>query len=297
MVRLSQLPRQDSKASATYVGEFPGGMGANVAAAFVKLGGTAALYSTVGNDERGRRSLADLVARSVDVSHVVTIDDATFHTIALLDPQGEKSLVEFSTAASSPQWEQIDWLDLEGALVAYSVGSEGAHARRLFQECRRRRITTALDLECADLTDESGLHALLAETDVLLAPARDAEEVAQTASLPDAARSLLALGPSLVAITRGGRGCLVATSDQMLDVPGRSVPVVDTTGAGDCFAGAFLYGFVQGWSARDCAEVATLMAAQSVTAYGCRGRLLSLAELSALPEAADMPILRTVRDE
>ena len=156
------------------------------------------------------------------------------------------------------------------------MGSEGANARRLFQECRRRHITTALDLECADLTDESGLHALLAETDVLLAPARDAEEVAHTASLPDAARSLLALGPSLVAITRGGRGCLVATSDQMLDVPGRSVPVVDTTGAGDCFAGAFLYGFVQGWSARDCAEVATLMAAQSVTAYGCRGRLLSL---------------------
>jgi sugar/nucleoside kinase (ribokinase family) len=70
------------------------------------------------------------------------------------------------------------------------------------------------------------------------------------------------------------------------------VTVVDTTGAGDCFAGAFLYGFVQGWSVGDCAGVANPMAAQSVTVYGCRGNLPTQAELATLPEAADLSTIR-----
>ncbi len=297
MVRVSRLPRPDEKESATLVGEFPGGMGANVASAFVTLGGSAALFSSVGSDDRGRRSLADLEAIGVDVRHVVTTAGATFWTIALLDAQGEKSLVEFSTKAASPQWEQIDWALLDGAQVAYTVGAEGRHACRLFRECRQRGITTALDIESADLADEPTVRALLQETDVLFAPAGYAQAIAATSALPTAARALLAAGPSVVAITRGGRGCLVASADDLFEVPGYAVPVVDTTGAGDCFAGAFLFGHVRGWPARDCAQVANLMAAQSVTAYGCRGHLRTLAQLAELPEAADIPILNKMTDE
>ena len=297
VVRVSRLPRRDEKESATLVGEFPGGMGANVAAAFVTLGGSAALVSSIGNDERGRQSLADLQAIGVDVGHVVTTEDSTFWTLALLDAQGEKSLVEFSTQASSPQWDQIEWSLLDGAKVAYTVGAEGRHACRLFYECRERGITTALDIESADLADEPTLRTLLKRTDLLFAPARYAQAIAQTGSLRKAAGSLLAAGPSVVAITRGNRGCLVASPHDLIEVPGYLVPVVDTTGAGDCFAGAFLYAFVRGWPVRDCAQVANLMAAQSVTAYGCRGHLPNLAQLAELPEAADLSILRKTTSE
>lgn len=292
VARVARLPRADEKESATSVGEFPGGMGANVASAFATLGGVVALVSSVGNDERGRHCLTDLRARGVNVDHVVTIDDATFWTIALLDARGEKSLVEFSTKASAPQWDQVDWALLDGPRVAYTVGAEGRHAGQLFGECRQRGVTTALDVETADLTDEPTLRALLAQTDLLFAPAGYARAIAQTQSLEDAARRLRAAGPSLVAITRGDHGCLVAAGDKLIDVAGHAVTVVDTTGAGDCFAGAFLYGFVQGWPVGDCARVANLMAAQSVTAYGCRGNLLTQAELATLPEAADLSTIR-----
>jgi ribokinase len=292
VARVARLPRADEKESATLVGEFPGGMGANVASSFATLGGRAALVSSVGDDERGRRCLADLRATGVDVEHVLTIADATFWTIALLDAQGEKSLVEFSTRASAPQWERIDWGVLEGVRVAYTVGAEGRHACRLFAECRRRGVTTALDVETADLRDVLTLRELLAQTDLLFAPAGYARAIAQTQSLPQAARRLLDAGPSVVAITGGDSGCLVADGAGLTEIPGHAVAVVDTTGAGDCFAGAFLYGFVRDWPVEDCAAVANLMAAQSVTAYGCRGRLLGLAQLAALPAAAGLEILR-----
>lgn len=268
-----------------------------MAAAFVTLGGSAALVSSIGNDGRGRRSLADLRSIGVDVGHVVTIKDSTFWTIAMLDAQGEKSLVEFSTRASSPQWDQIDWSLLDGAKVAYTVGAEGRHACRLFHECRERGLTTALDIESVDLADEPTLRALLEQTDVLFAPARYAQAIAQTGSLRKAARALLTAGPSVVAITRGDRGCLVASPHDLIEVPGHLVPVLDTTGAGDCFAGAFLYALVRGWPVRDCAQMANLMAAQSVTAYGCRGHLPNLAQLAELPEAADVSILRKTISE
>ena len=292
VARVARLPQADGKESATLVGEFPGGMGANVASSFATLGGRAGLVSSVGDDARGRRCLADLRATGVDVEHVATIADATFWTIALLDAHGEKSLVEFSTKASAPQWERIDWRVLEGVKVAYTVGAEGRHACRLFAECRGRGVTTALDVETADLGDEPALRELLALTDVLFAPAGYARAMARTESLPQAAQWLLGAGPSVVAVTGGERGCLVADGAALTELAGHPVTVVDTTGAGDCFAGAFLYGFVRGWPIGDCARVANLMAAQSVTAYGCRGRLLGLAQLAALPEAAGLEIVR-----
>jgi len=294
LVRVAALPRPDAKQSATLIGEYPGGMGANVAAAFARLGGRAALVSCVGGDERGRRNLADLSAADVDVSRVVTVGGETFWTIALIDDDGEKSLVEFSGEASGPPWGRIDWAVLDGAAVAYTVGAEGGHACELFDQCRARGVTTALDLESADLDDDAMIGALLARTDVLFAPLSYALTAGGTGDESAAVRGLQARGPRLVAVTMGGRGCLVGREgDALVEVPGQEVEVVDTTGAGDCFAGAFLYGLVRGWAPAECGTLATLMAAHSVTAYGSRGRLLGRSELAALPAAAALPLAAT----
>ncbi|NIO69687.1 MAG: carbohydrate kinase, partial [Anaerolineae bacterium] len=59
-----------------------------------------------------------------------------------------------------------------------------------------------------------------------------------------AGRSLLEMGPEIVVITLGAEGCLCLWEDQVIHVPGFRVDVVDTTGAGDAFHGAFLYGLL-----------------------------------------------------
>ena len=292
LVRVARLPRPDEKLSATLIGEFGGGMGANVAAAFARLGGRARLVSSVGDDERGRRSVDELRRLGVDVECTVVGGSGTFWTIALIDERGEKSLIEFPGPASSPPWGRIDWGALDGAVMAYTVGAEGRSAGELFDECRRRGLGTALDLESADLDDAEMMALLLQRADVLFAPASIAQAVTGVA-VEEAPRALLAAGPSLVVVTQGRRGCLLGTREGgVVAVPGHDVRVADTTGAGDCFAGAFLWALVRGWPPDDCARLATLMAAQSVTAYGSRGRLLRLEELAALPAAAELPIDR-----
>ncbi|MDQ3225182.1 MAG: PfkB family carbohydrate kinase, partial [Chloroflexota bacterium] len=72
---------------------------------------------------------------------------------------------------------------------------------------------------------------------------------------------------------RGADGCLVATVGEMLRVPGFSVEVVDTVGAGDSFAPAFIAGWIRGGSLRDSATLANAMGALTVTQRGAGTRI------------------------
>jgi sulfofructose kinase len=87
------------------------------------------------------------------------------------------------------------------------------------------------------------------------------------------------IGPRLVVSTLGERGCLCVTAEGQIHVPGFDVPVVDTTGAGDAFHGAFIYGFLQGWSLERTATFANAVAAMNCTALGGRAGLPRLPEV------------------
>jgi len=83
-------------------------------------------------------------------------------------------------------------------------------------------------------------------------------------------------------VTLGPEGCAYLEGDQPVRVPGFSVDVVDTTGAGDAFHGAHLFGLLQGWDAGETACFANAMAALNCRALGGRGGLPTLAEALAL---------------
>ena len=86
-------------------------------------------------------------------------------------------------------------------------------------------------------------------------------------------QALLALGPSVVVLKLGSEGCLVATTEEVQHVPGFSVPVVDTVGAGDSFAPAFIAGWLRGGTPRDCAVLGNAMGALAVTQRGAGTRI------------------------
>ena len=86
-------------------------------------------------------------------------------------------------------------------------------------------------------------------------------------------------GPGLVVSTLGERGCLCATAEGQSHVPGFEVPVVDTTGAGDAFHGAFIFGLLQGWALERTATFANAVAAVNCTALGGRAGLPRLPEV------------------
>ena len=288
-VQIPHLPTPDEKLWVEVVGEYPGGMGANAAAAFATLGGRAALVAAVGDDERGARSLAELSARGVDLRSVVQVEGPTFWTLALLGEGGEKSLLQFQTPALHVPWKRVDWAILDGAMFAHTVADEGEGNLQLIKEAQSRGVKVSIDFEPTSLSLDLRDAMFRAAAVVFTTPAGLAS-LGGPVDLEDAAGWLLTHGPRTAIITLGREGCLVATATEMSRIPGTPVEAVDTTGAGDCFAGAFLWGLSLGYSASESGRLANAMAAASTTALGSRGNLLSLGELAAMPELAAMSL-------
>jgi ribokinase len=86
----------------------------------------------------------------------------------------------------------------------------------------------------------------------------------------DILRALAAFGPRCVGLTQGAAGSALWHQGEIIDVPGFPVEVVDTTGAGDVFHGAFLCGLLRGWEARDILQFANAVSALKCTSLGGR---------------------------
>jgi sugar/nucleoside kinase (ribokinase family) len=85
----------------------------------------------------------------------------------------------------------------------------------------------------------------------------------------------------LAALTRSEKGCVILDGDEVHVVDAEPAErVVDTTGAGDLFAGGFLYGHAQGRGAYDCGRIGAIAAAEVISHYGARPET-SLADLVA----------------
>jgi len=86
------------------------------------------------------------------------------------------------------------------------------------------------------------------------------------------------MGPRVVVVTRGAGGALARGGGATVKVDGLRTPVVDTTGAGDCFIGSFLTRLLDGWSLSDTTRFAVAAASLSIGAVGSRSRLPTHAE-------------------
>ncbi|MBA3687535.1 MAG: carbohydrate kinase family protein [Chloroflexi bacterium] len=289
-VEIPRLPGPDEKLWVEIVGEYPGGMGANAAAAFAALGGRAALVASVGDDERGTRALAELTERGVDLAGVAHLDAATFWTLALLAERGEKSLLQFATPALRVPWASVDWSILDGAMFAHTIADEGDGNLRLIAEARQRGVMVSVDIEPVTLEAEMRDQLLRGAQVVFTTPAA-LQSLGAPRGPEVGAAWLIERGPRIVVVTLGHDGCFVATSSaEAAQIAGIDVEARDTTGAGDCFAGAFLWALSRRRSALEAGRLANSMAALSTSALGSRGNLVGLAELAGRQELAGLGV-------
>jgi ribokinase len=143
---------------------------------------------------------------------------------------------------------------------------------RLVDDFRRHTgALVALDTqEDYILGNEPAVRALIARTDVFLPSAVEVRQLLGHEDWDVALPALAALGPRIVVAKRGGEGCTVYEADagRMTHVPALPAAVVDTTGAGDSFCGAFLATLLRGGDAVAAARAGTAAASFTVADYG-----------------------------
>ena len=281
--RIGAFPPRPTKVRALEHVESGGGMAANAAAAIARLGGKVELWSRVGADEAGRRIKSGLRRAGVDVRYVESFDDGRSSTSAIIvDGKGER-LVVGTRDINMPAG--TSWLPLErigsAALVLADLRWLEA-VRVVFARARSAGIPTILD---ADLGGRDALTDILALTDYAIFSEEALSDYLPDMDLQARLDRVMLLGPRHAGVTLGERGYTWRDPFGGGKCPSFKVDVVDTTGAGDAFHGAFALALSEQRPIADCARVACAAAALKCTRLGARSGQPNRPELEAFMQS------------
>ena len=279
LIEVDRLPTRDGKVNGVVKQRAPGGMAGNVAAAIARLGSRVRVLGRVGDDADGAFAVENLEQVGVDTSFVSRLDGvATFSCISLLTPDGEKSLVKLMTSAYRPEASDVTRAALNGVrhLHLTSVG-DPALCRRVVDAARSCGATASLDIERADCPEVPA---------ILLDAVKGFDLVfcnAESRAFVDAAlRRPLAGLIAAVVTTLGAEGAQVETREGRISSPGFTPKILDTTGAGDCFAAACIHArLAAGLDWKEALRFANCAAAISTTGLGAQSALPTADQVAA----------------
>ena len=256
-----------------------GGSAANTIIAIVQLGGKAYYSCKVASDEYGHFYLQDLQAEGVATNpHPQTSAGKTGKCLVMVTPDAERTMNTYLGITATYSEENIDyrqlaqsqWLYIEGYLVASPEGKEAAIKARKFAQAMG--VKTALTLSDPAMVQyfHSGLVEMIGDkVDLIFCNEKEAYGFLGVASLEDACREMQKYATQFV-ITLGERGAFIFDGKDFELISPYGTTAVDTNGAGDMFAGAFLYGVTNGLNLAQSGKLAARAAAEVVSKFGPR---------------------------
>ena len=256
-----------------------GGSAANTIIAIAQFGGSAFYSCKVADDDNGRFYLQDLRAAGVDHREAGALPAGiTGKCLVLITPDAERSMNTFLGISATLAPEDLApaaiadsaYVYIEGYLVTSPTGRAAAiRARELAEQ---HGVKTALSFSDPGIVGyfRDGLREMLGNrVDLLFCNRDEALSWAQTDDIEQAIASLKTVANTF-AITLGADGALVYDGHHLHEIAPHRVQAVDTNGAGDMFAGAFLYGITQGQDFATAGRLASIAAATVVADFGPR---------------------------
>jgi sugar/nucleoside kinase (ribokinase family) len=257
-----------------------GGSAANTIIAVSYFGGKSFYSCKVANDALGDFYIRDLKAAGVDsnLGNVACKPGITGKCLVMVTPDAERTMNTFLGITETFSVEELqhsaltdsEYLYIEGYLVTSPSGRHAAIEARKIAE--QNGVKTALTFSDPAMVKffRDGLAEMLGKrVGLLFCNEHEAKTWAGSDSLDDAVKALKQVADTF-AITLGGKGALVYDGKHCIDIAPHAIRAVDSNGAGDMFAGAFLYGITHGHSFFEAGNIASLAAARVVSQFGPR---------------------------
>lgn len=286
-----------SKLRITHHAVSPGGQTTTALCTCVAMGLEATYIGATGNDDNGERLRDELINRGVDVGQTAIRDsNNAFAVILITEGQGERVVLWDRNPDLDLEPEEIDPHVIRAARLLHVDDVDENAAIRAAVIAREGGVPVTSDIERVGArTDEllravtipifaeHVLQALTGEADF----ERGLRAVRKAKVLSDAASSQSG-NPrhDIVCVTLGARGAMLLHGDQIHHQRGLPVDVVDSTGAGDVFRGAFIAALLRGDTPQDILRFANTAAAISCTRRGAISGIPTLAEIRALTATA-----------
>ena len=266
-----------------------GGQAANTVIASAQFGGQGFYSCKVAKDPIGNFYFQDLQDNGVDsnLQKQDREDGVTGKCLVLITPDAERSMNTYlgitSTIAKSEVFPDVirnsKYLYMEGYLVASPSGKEAAvYARKIAEAAGIKTALTFSDVNMVKFFKE-GLYEMMGDgVDLLFCNESEAEAFTGESDISKSREILKSLAKTFV-ITQGENGALVYDGKEYIRIDAHKVKAIDSNGAGDMYAGAFLYAITNGFSFEQAGKLASLAAARVVSQFGPRLKTLEVLEI------------------
>ena len=257
-----------------------GGSAANTVIGVNQFGGKSFYSCLVAHDDLGKFFLEDMKRNGVDTN--LTYDDCpqghSGRCLVMTTPDADRTMNTFLGMSSFMSVDQVDenaiknskYAYLEGYLVASPKGTDALlEAKRIAEKNNVHTALTFSDPNMLRFFSKNFEQVIGASVDLLFCNEEEALMFSETESL-DEAREKLKQAAKHFAITLGANGALIYDGDTFIEIEPYKVRALDTNGAGDMFAGAFLYGITHGHSYAEAGKIASLASSRVVSQFGPR---------------------------
>ena len=275
-VRTERRPEISETLFATDFMRLSGGKSANVAFLGRKLGLEAALFAHVGNDDLAEQALSALRDIGVDLSGVKTVHgQSTGVAMITVPPDGKKGIVMSPNANTAWSSEDIEHVmhavrkASSGSVLVTNCEIPVSVVEQIMHAARQCGIRTVLDPSPGDRVTDT----LLGFADFVTPNAGEAKSITgieckDPESALAAAKQIRERGARAVCIKLSDGGCVMLDEEGAVRIDAVPVEVVDSTGAGDAFAGALAVAMLEQQTNREAARTAVAASHLAVTAYG-----------------------------
>jgi sulfofructose kinase len=281
--RVPSYPREDGKVELLDLRSQCGGPASTALVTLARLGIKTSFLGSISDDPIGVEALKGLKTDQVDASLLKITPGHTsqFAFIAVSRESGNRTIFWHRGSVPPLRKEEVDLSPFSGAKVLHLDGLMIEASIEAARQARARGLRVVLDAG----TMREGSLDLIPYIDVLIASARFAVPlVAENAPAEKALEALSHFGPREVVITLGSKGSVGWNRGKLLAQSAFATDVVDTTGAGDVYHGAYIYGLLKDWSMERCMRFASAASALKCKAVGARAGIPTLDEINRLIE-------------
>jgi sugar/nucleoside kinase (ribokinase family) len=254
-----------------------GGSAANTIVALAEFGGTAAFVGKIGGDETGEFFLKDM--RDLGVAIDVKPADAPSGTCAvLITEDAQRTMLTNLGASATLGVDDIDeslikeseYVYIEGYLLPGPDGKAAAHKAIDIAKANDVKVAfTASDPFLVNMLKDEIWELITGPVDLFFCNEEEAKSLTGESD-PIKGAAKIHEHCQNVALTLGDKGSIVMHGGEALPVEGVQVSALDTTGAGDMYAGALLYGITNGMNWQQAGHLASHAAARVVAQMGAR---------------------------
>lgn len=281
LVKMEKIPEIGETVLGESLIKKPGGKGNNQAISASLLGAKTTMYGRVGNDEYGHILIENFKKNNVNVDFIEEVDDySTGTAIINIDSNANNTIVVIPGANQS--FENIDYIGLDDL---FSKNNAVLFQFEIPKKITFKAIEIAAENNIKIILDPAPVtsipDSIYKVIDIIMPNIHEARELSGLdldATINELAGYFIKKGVEIVLLTMGTEGVFIKNATREYKVPGITVKSVDSTGAGDCFAGAFA-AFYNGENLLEAVKLSNIAAALSTTKTGAQSSIPDLKEV------------------